>query len=81
MSTINNDNDEPLVAYVYGDTPPDFAALAAAGFEVVALDSRAPWYGPEMARDAARHGLLAIGCPMGPIASLRPTRFRRKSLA
>lgn len=78
---MHDDSDEPLVAYVYGDTPPDFAALSAAGFEVVALDSRAPWYTAEMAREAARHGVQAIGFPMGPVTALRPTRFRRKSLA
>jgi hypothetical protein len=55
---------EPLIAYVYGDTPPDFAAIAACGFEVVCLDSRAPWFGPPALAAAKAHGLRAVAFPM-----------------
>jgi hypothetical protein len=61
----DDDANEPLIAYVHGDdTPPDFAALAAAGFEVVCLDRLAPWFSESMIRDAKAHGLLAVGFPM-----------------
>ena len=68
---------EPLVAYVYGDAPTDFAAIAAAGFEVVCLDSRAPWFDETVITRAKAHGLMAVGFPMayGP---LTPTTFRAK---
>ena len=56
---------EPLVAYVYGDTPPDFEAIAAFGFDVVCLDSGAPWYSCETANDARRHGLTPFAFRMG----------------
>ena len=68
---------ERLIAYVYGDTPPDFAAIAASGFEVVCLDSLAPWFNETTV--AAAHGLIAVGHPMS-YAALKPTTFRRRSL-
>ena len=55
---------EPLIGYVYGSTPPDFAAMAAMGFEVVCLDTRAPWYTPAMIDEALQHGLAAVAHPM-----------------
>lgn len=56
---------EPLIAYVYGDTPPDFAAIAAFGFDVVCLDSGAPWYSECIIADAQAHGLTAFAFRMG----------------
>jgi hypothetical protein len=55
---------EPLVAYVYGETAPDFSAIAAMGFEVVCLDTHAAWYTVTMLDEAKRHGLLAVAHPM-----------------
>jgi hypothetical protein len=56
---------EPLIAYVYGDTPPDFEAIAAFGFDTVCLDSGAPWFCEATMRDARRHGLTAFAFRMG----------------
>ena len=56
---------EPLIAYVYGDTPPDFAAIAAFGFDVVCLDSGARWYSEATLADAREHGLTAYAFRMG----------------
>jgi hypothetical protein len=70
------DAGEPLVAYVYGDTPPDFAAIAASGFAVVCLDSLAPWFNEATIASARAHGLMAAGHPMSH-AALKPTTFRR----
>jgi hypothetical protein len=56
---------EPLIAYVYGDTPPDFEAIAAFGFDVVCLDSGAPWYSECVVADARRHGLVTFAFRMG----------------
>jgi hypothetical protein len=55
---------EPLIAYVYGETPPDFAAIAACGFAVVCLDSAASWFGATTIADARRYGLRAVAFPM-----------------
>jgi hypothetical protein len=55
---------EPLVAYVYGPTAPDFAAIAAMGFDVVCLDICATWYTVKMIEEAESHGLIAVAHPM-----------------
>jgi len=57
--------NEPLIAYVYGDTPPDFAAIAAFGFDVVCLDSGANWFSERTIADARANGLLAVAFRMG----------------
>ena len=59
---------EPLVAYVYGETPPDFGALAAMGFDAVCLDSNAAWFRESMIVDAEREGLFAVAHPMSFVA-------------
>lgn len=59
---------EPLIAYISGDTPPDFAAIAAFGIDVVCLDSRASWYNEKVLAKAREHGLLAVAFSMGYIA-------------
>ena len=56
---------EPLIAFVYGNTPPDLDAIAASGFDIVCFDSRAPWYRPSLIQHAADRGLRAVGHPMG----------------
>ena len=56
---------EPLIAYIHGDTPPDFAAIAAFGFDVVCLDNSAPWYSEDTVNDARRHGLTPFAFRMG----------------
>ena len=56
---------EPLVAYVFGDTPPDFAAIAAFGFDVVCLDSSASWYCEAAVAAAKRYGLTPFAFRMG----------------
>ena len=56
---------EPLIAYVYGDTPPDFEAIAAFGFDVVCLESGAPWYSQRVIADAKRNGLVTFAFRMG----------------
>jgi len=58
---------EPLIAYVYGDTPPDFAAIAAFGFDIVCLDRGAPWYSDAVVENARQHGLTAFAFRMGYI--------------
>ena len=58
-------NTEPLIAYIYGDTPPDFAAIAAFGFDVVCLDSRASWFDEKIVAKAQGEGLTAVVFPMG----------------
>ena len=59
------DAAEPVIAYVYGDdTPPDFASLAAFGFEIVCLDSTAPWFNETLVAAAAREGLSAFAFSM-----------------
>jgi hypothetical protein len=59
---------EPLIAYVSGDTPPEFAAIAACGFDVVCVDSRAAWYNESVAGKAREHGLLVVAFSMGYVA-------------
>ena len=59
---------EPLIAYVSGETPPDFGAIAAFGFDVVCLDSRATWYNESLLGKAGEHGLLVVAFSMGYIA-------------
>lgn len=56
---------EPTVAYIFGDQPPELDAVAAMGFDAVAFDSRAPWYCPDLLRQASRNGLRAFAFPMG----------------
>lgn len=56
--------DEPLVAHVFGDVPPDFAAIAACGFRIVCLDSTAPWFRDHMLERARDEGMLAFAFPM-----------------
>ena len=55
---------EPLVAHVYGDVPPDFAAIAACGFTVVLLDSSAPWFSDSAVAEARAHDLTAVAFRM-----------------
>ncbi len=55
---------EPLVAYIYGATRPDFAAIAAMGFDIVCLDVNATWYTVKMIAEAESHGLMAVAHPM-----------------
>ena len=68
MPTDGYDNPEPLIAYVYGHTPPDFEAIAAFGFSVVCLDSAAPWFSERTISQAKMHGLMAIAFRMGHLA-------------
>ena len=56
---------EPLIAYVYGDTPPDFEAIAAFGFDVVCLDSSAPWFSDATVGAAKKYGLTPVAFRMG----------------
>jgi hypothetical protein len=51
---------EPLIAYVYGEAPPDFSAIAACGFTVVCLDSSASWFSDSTVADAKAHDLVAV---------------------
>jgi hypothetical protein len=53
-----------LIAYVYGDTPPDFPAIAAFGFTVVCLDSSAPWFNDATVAEAKAHGLTPVAFRM-----------------
>jgi len=59
---------EPLIAYIYGDTPPDFEAIAAFGFDVVCLDSGASWYSEQMVAEAKKRGLMTFAFRMGYVA-------------
>ena len=68
MISDSNAVPEPLIAYVYGDTPPDFEAIAAFGFGVVCLDTAAPWFSDQTVSDAKTHGLMAIAFRMGHVA-------------
>ena len=61
-------NPEPLIAYISGDTPPDFEAVAAFGFTIVCLDTAARWYSERAISDAKAHGLMAIAFRMGHLA-------------
>ena len=62
---LHAEADEPVIAYVYGDdTPPDFAAIAACGFQIVCLDSTAPWFNVSLVDAAAREGLSAFAFSM-----------------
>jgi hypothetical protein len=58
-------NTEPLIAYISGDTPPDFAAIAAFGFDVVCLDRGAAWFSEQAIAQAQAHGLMAVAFRMG----------------
>lgn len=59
---------EPLIAYVSGDTPPDLAAIAAFGIDVVCLDNRAGWYHESLLVKAREYGLQAVAFSMGYVA-------------
>jgi hypothetical protein len=74
---------EPLIAYVYGDEPPDVATIAAMGFEVVCFDSRAPWFNRQMLAAASAVGMFAVAHPMGPVRQNErvATRVERRSAA
>jgi hypothetical protein len=56
---------EPLIAYIYGATPPDFEAIAAFGFEIACLDSGAPWFSDAIVSEAKKHGLMTFAFRMG----------------
>lgn len=58
---------ELMIAHVYGDVPPDFAAIAACGFTVVCLDSTAQWYREELLARAKGEGLTPFAFPMRPV--------------
>lgn len=68
MSPDINAIPEPLIAYIYGDTPPDFDAVVAFGFSVVCLDSAAPWFSERTVSEAKARGLMAIAFRMGRVA-------------
>jgi hypothetical protein len=65
MARVSNDEAGPAIAYIHGDTPPDFAAIAACGFTVVVLDSRAPWFDDWTVGRDKTHGLTVFAHPMG----------------
>ena len=52
--------DELLIAYVYGETVPDFAAIAAFGFTVVCVDSAASWCTEAAIAAAKAEGLTVV---------------------
>jgi hypothetical protein len=56
---------QPLIAYVYGEAPPDFAAIAACGFTVVCLDSAASWFDDTTVAEAKAHDLVPVPFKMG----------------
>jgi hypothetical protein len=73
--------NEPLIAYVSGDTPPDLAAIAAFGFDIVCLDTRAPWFNESVVAKAQENGLTTIAFRMGYVAAADATSRRpRRSL-
>jgi hypothetical protein len=55
---------EVLIAYVYGETPPDFGAIAAFGFTIICLDTSAPWFRDQMIAEAKAHGLTPVAFRM-----------------
>lgn len=65
---------EPEIAYVYGDAPPDFAAIAASGFDIVVMDNTAAWYNANTIAEARSHGLKAFAFRMS-YPGLRPTTY------
>jgi hypothetical protein len=65
---IDEEPGEPLIAYVYGDTPPDLGSIAAFGFAVVCLDRGAPWFRESMVEEARRLGMMAVAFRMGRAA-------------
>jgi hypothetical protein len=82
MSTFDDDTSdsaEPMIAYIYGgETPPDFAAVAALGFSFVVLDAGAPWFTADTVDQAKANGLNAVAFRMGYDAPLKPTTYRPK---
>ncbi|HTJ23945.1 MAG TPA: hypothetical protein VL383_16185 [Gemmatimonadaceae bacterium] len=79
MQDINTDSwteaSEPEIAYVYGEAPPDFAAIAASGFDIVVMDNTAAWYNANTIAEARSHGLKAFAFRMS-YPGLRPTTYR-----
>jgi len=57
-----------LIAYVYGEVPPDFAAMAACGFTIVCLDSSASWFSDATIAAAKAQGLTPVAFRMGYVA-------------
>jgi len=55
---------QPLIAYVYGEVPPDFAAIAACGFTVVCIDSSAPWFSDATMEQAKAQDLTPVAFRM-----------------
>ena len=55
---------ELLIAYVYGETPPDFVAIAACGFTVVCLDTSASWFSDVAVANAKENGLTVVAFRM-----------------
>jgi hypothetical protein len=78
MQDINTESwteaSEPEIAYVYGDAPPDFAAIAASGFDIVVMDNTAAWYNANTIAEARSHGLKAFAFRMS-YPGLRPTTY------
>lgn len=60
-----DEGPEPLIAYVYGETAPDLAAIVACGFGVVCLDLSASWCTDTLVAEANAHGLIAVAFRMG----------------
>jgi hypothetical protein len=58
------DTSQPLIAYVYGEAPPDFAAIAACGFTVVCVDTSAPWFSDATLAEARAHDLVGVAFRM-----------------
>jgi hypothetical protein len=75
MNDEEDDAGEPLIAYVYGDTPPDFAAISASGFAVVCLDSSAPWFTERTLAAAKANGLSPVAFRMSYAPPLAPTKY------
>ncbi|HKW46489.1 MAG TPA: hypothetical protein VJN70_03560 [Gemmatimonadaceae bacterium] len=59
---------EPLIAYISGETPPDFEAIAAFGCDLVCLDTLAPWFNASSLAEARANGLTAVSFRMGYVA-------------
>jgi hypothetical protein len=68
MLSENSSASEPLIAYIYGDTSPDFETVAAFGFTIVCLDSAAAWFSERTLEEAKARGLMVIAFRMGPVA-------------
>ena len=62
--TGSREASQPLIAYVYGQVPPDFAAIAACGFTIVCLDSSASWFSEATIVAAKAHELVPVAFRM-----------------